>query len=205
MWMSELSERSGVPVATVKFYLREGLLPPGEATGATRARYDESHVERLRLIRALVDVAGMGLDRVRRVLVAIDDEDAGLDAAIGSAHTELSPVPPAEPSTTNRDRVARLLRTRRWRARPDGRHATAVAAALDAMEAAGQPLRDDALTAYAEAAAIVAKADLVDIGGRTRAGATTYAVLGTVLSEPVLLALRRTAQEDLARRRLARR
>lgn len=203
--MSELSERSGVPVATVKFYLREQLLPPGEATGATRARYEESHVERLRLIRALVDVGGMGLERVRRVLAAVDDEDAGLDAAIGSAHTELSPQPATEPSRASRDRVAGLLRTRRWRTTADGRHATALAAALDAMDAAGQPLRDDALEAYADAAAIVAKADLGRIGGRTRAGATTYAVLGTVLCEPVLLALRRVAQEDLARRRLSRR
>ena len=28
--MSELSERTGVPVPTIKYYLREGLLPEGE-------------------------------------------------------------------------------------------------------------------------------------------------------------------------------
>ena len=67
MWMAELSERSGVPVPTIKFYLREGLLPRGEARGATRAAYDVDHVRRLRLIRALVDGAGFGLDRVREV------------------------------------------------------------------------------------------------------------------------------------------
>ncbi|MDP3890043.1 MerR family transcriptional regulator, partial [Nocardioides sp.] len=71
--MSELSRRSGVSVPTIKYYLREGLLPPGEATGATRAVYDATHVRRLRLIRALVDVAGMRLDRVREVLAAVDD------------------------------------------------------------------------------------------------------------------------------------
>src|SRR3712207_5013944 len=100
MWMAELSKRTGVSVATIKFYLREGLLPPGEATGATRARYDDHHVERLRLIRALVDVAGMRLERVRRVLEAVDDETRSLEAAIGSAHTELSPEPESEPSAT---------------------------------------------------------------------------------------------------------
>ena len=66
MWMSQLSERSDLPVPTIKFYLREGLLHPGEAVGATRARYDDSHVRRLRLVRALIDVAGMRLDDVRR-------------------------------------------------------------------------------------------------------------------------------------------
>ena len=32
MWMAELAERSGVPVPTIKFYLREGLLPRGGRT-----------------------------------------------------------------------------------------------------------------------------------------------------------------------------
>jgi len=54
--MAELSRSSGVPVATIKYYLREGLLPPGEATSATRAEYDETHLRRLQLIRALVEI-----------------------------------------------------------------------------------------------------------------------------------------------------
>ena len=33
MKISQLSQASGVPVATIKFYLREELLPPGESTG----------------------------------------------------------------------------------------------------------------------------------------------------------------------------
>ncbi|WP_346281659.1 MerR family DNA-binding transcriptional regulator, partial [Pseudonocardia sp.] len=32
MRMAELSARTGVPIPTIKFYLREGLLPPGERT-----------------------------------------------------------------------------------------------------------------------------------------------------------------------------
>jgi DNA-binding transcriptional MerR regulator len=203
MWMSELSERSGVPVPTVKYYLREGLLPPGEATGATRARYDERHVERLRLIRALVDVAGMSLARVRTVLATVDDDTLALDAAIGSAHTELSPDPATEPSVAAQERVARLVRRHRWRVEAGGRHARALAAALDAMDAAGQPLGDDVLEVYVRAAADIARADLSSMGGLTREGAATYAVLGTLLTEPVLVSLRRMAQESLARRRLS--
>jgi DNA-binding transcriptional MerR regulator len=205
MWMSELSERSGVPVPTVKYYLREGLLPPGEATGATRARYDERHVERLRLIRALVDVAGMSLARVRTVLATVDDDTLALDAAIGSAHTELSAEPATEPSAESVERVARLIRARRWQVEPDGRHARALAAALDAMDAAGQPLGDDVLETYVQAAADIARADLGTLRGLSREGATTFAVLGTLLTEPVLVSLRRMAQENLARRKLGRR
>ena len=35
MRLAELSERSGVPTATIKYYLREGLLPPGRQVNAT--------------------------------------------------------------------------------------------------------------------------------------------------------------------------
>ncbi|MGI8645472.1 MAG: MerR family transcriptional regulator, partial [Nocardioides sp.] len=42
--MAELSSRSGVPVPTIKFYLREGILASGEVTSATRAHYSEGHV-----------------------------------------------------------------------------------------------------------------------------------------------------------------
>ena len=41
MKISELSSRSGVPVATVKFYLREGLLAAGEKSSQNQASYDD--------------------------------------------------------------------------------------------------------------------------------------------------------------------
>lgn len=205
VWMSELSQRSGVPVPTVKYYLREGLLPPGVATGATRAAYDDSHVERLRLIRALVGVGGLGLNRVRAVISAIDDTRADLHEVLASAHEELSPRPEREPSEESRDQVARLVKARRWKVDPRGRHAEALAAALDAMRAADQELPEEALTTYADAAALVAKQEIGSMSGESREGAATYAVIGTVLAGPVLLTMRRLAQEDLSRRRFARR
>ena len=51
MRISELASRSGVPPATVKYYLREGLLHPGRALSRTQADYDASHVDRVRLVR----------------------------------------------------------------------------------------------------------------------------------------------------------
>ncbi len=197
--MSELSARSGVPVATIKYYLREQLLPPGEATGATRARYDEAHVRRLRLVRALVEVGGLGLERVRRVLAAVDDESLSVEESIGAAHTLLSPDVEATPES--RERVAAWAADRGWLVSPDSRHARALAAALDAMAAAGQPMSDELLGTYVDAAWQVARADLARVGDRDATDATTFAVIGTVLTEPVLLSLRRIAQVDVARSR----
>ena len=75
MRMAELSAESGVPVATIKYYLREGLLPPGERTSPNQARYDREHVRRLKLVRALLDVGGLSIARVREVLDGIDEND----------------------------------------------------------------------------------------------------------------------------------
>ena len=46
MRMSELSRLSGVSVTTIKYYLREGLLPAGRQLSATQAEYDGSHLRR---------------------------------------------------------------------------------------------------------------------------------------------------------------
>lgn len=201
VWMSELSRRSGVPVPTIKFYLREGLLPAGEAVGATRAAYDDGHVRRLRLIRALVDVGGMRLDRVRAVLAAVDDTRADLHQVLASAHEQLSPAPAGEVGADSRAQVAALVRRREWRVQPDGRHAVALAAALDALAAAGQPLAEAQLSTYADGAGLVAKGEIDSMTGEDREDAAIYAVTGTVLAEPVLLALRRMAQEHFSGQR----
>ena len=85
MRISELSEQTGVPVPTIKYYLREGLLPEGERTSATQAVYGEKHVERLRVIRALLD-AGVSIAETPRVVAALDDPPASPHELLGTAH-----------------------------------------------------------------------------------------------------------------------
>jgi DNA-binding transcriptional MerR regulator len=72
MKISDLVERTGVPLSTIKFYLREGLLPPGRRSAPNQARYDERHAERLDLIRALREVAGLPLESVREVIEELE-------------------------------------------------------------------------------------------------------------------------------------
>jgi DNA-binding transcriptional MerR regulator len=203
MQMSQLSQASGVPVATVKYYLREGLLPPGEATSATRATYDERHLRRLRLIRALVEVGHLRLDTVRAVLAAVEDETADLHHVIGAAHTALAPSGTA--SAPARDAVDRLLRRRRWRVPDDSTNRRALALAFQGLERAGVTLDDAVLDVYADAAAAIARTDVDSVPTDTAEHAVEHVVVGTVLLEPVLLALRRLAQEHLSGRRLGRR
>jgi len=201
MWLAELSARSGVPIPTIKYYRREGLLPAGDLVGAGRARYDETHLERLRLVRALVGVAGMPISRVHEVLAVIDDDTVPVATAMGSAHGWLSADPHQDPTDASLTRVRAVLRGRRWRVGPDSRHARALAAALDAMDHAGVAMSDETLTTYADAAGEVARVDLASTADLSRTRAVERAITGTLLGEPVLLALRRLAQEGLARRR----
>ncbi len=199
--MSELSQRSGLPVPTIKYYLRDGLLPAGEAVGATRAVYDDSHVRRLRLVRALTDVAGMRLEDVRRVLTAIDDPALSRHEAIGSAHTRLTPLVTHSGDDVQRSRVEELLNRHDWRLDEHSAHREALAGALAALADLGHPPTDEVLDVYADAAELISERDVASLDETDRAGATEHAVVSTLLLEPVLLTLRRIAQENASRRR----
>lgn len=89
MKVAELSEQSGVPIPTIKYYLREGLLMRGALTAPNQADYGAAHLERLSLVRTLVEVAEMDLAQVRKVVDALADPDISQHEAIGSAFYSL--------------------------------------------------------------------------------------------------------------------
>jgi DNA-binding transcriptional MerR regulator len=69
--MSELAERSGVSAGTIKHYLREGLLGPGDdvvRTSRNMAYYPAEYVERLQLIKRLQEERFMPLRVIRDLL-----------------------------------------------------------------------------------------------------------------------------------------
>lgn len=199
MRISELARRSGVPVATVKYYLREGLLPAGELTGATQARYGKEHLARLRLIRALLGPGGLSIARTRAVLAAVDDPATSLHAALGAAHGALPAVSGgAAPDLA--DARAHLARWG-WQVHEHSPALGQFAAAIQALAAAGYPPSDALLDRYADAAGRLARQDVADVPTQSLADAVRFVVINTLLLEPVLLALRRLAQQDASRRR----
>src|SRR5687768_16016658 len=162
MWIAELSRRTEVPVATIKYYLREGLLAPGEAVGATRSRYDEAHVRRLRLIRALVESGGLSLARVRSVLAEVDEESRELHDVLGAAHGALIPDD-LTATVESRLRVDELIADRGWLVYTESQDRILLAGALDALEKVGYHLDDELLETYASAAAQVAEAEVAQL------------------------------------------
>jgi DNA-binding transcriptional MerR regulator len=89
MRISELSSQTGIPIATIKFYLRENLLQEGRRTAATQAQYDDGHVARLRLIRALLGPGGLSVSATRQVIRAIEEPPESLHELLGVAATAL--------------------------------------------------------------------------------------------------------------------
>jgi len=68
--ISELAERADVPVATVRHYLREGLLPEPVKTSRNMAYYPPEFVDRIRLIKRLQEERFMPLKVIRDALLA---------------------------------------------------------------------------------------------------------------------------------------
>lgn len=71
--IGELSRRSGVPVATLKFYVREGLITPARKSGRTMAWYHPSVVDRIRSIRELQERQFLPLDVIRKTIERTSD------------------------------------------------------------------------------------------------------------------------------------
>jgi len=73
--MGELAEASGVSAATIKHYLREGLLPEPVKTSRNMAYYPAEFVDRIKLIKQLQEERYMPL-RVIKDLLEEDPERA---------------------------------------------------------------------------------------------------------------------------------
>ncbi|MEU0284062.1 MerR family transcriptional regulator [Streptomyces sp. NPDC052492] len=202
MRISELSRRSGVSNATIKYYLREGLLPPGRATAATQAEYDESHLRRLRLIRALTGVRGLSVASAKQVLDASSAHQTDTHRLLGivfgiwpseAGRPETQADGPPEPSPE----AAALIEAMGWSVSDYNPARQVIDQTLRTLRSLGIDYDWQTLLPYAELAARTARHDLDRLDTITDPlEKAEQAVLLTFLLEPALMALRRLAQED---------
>lgn len=209
MRLAELSERSGVATATIKYYLREGLLPPGERVTATQAEYGEEHLRRLRLVRALIQVGRVPVATARQVLTAVDEESdqAGRMGAAVFALPHGPEPDEADPVTAQaQERAVELLDRLGWESEPVTPPHRMLVASLATLLRLGYPCGLDRLLPYGRAAGQIAEVDvsLIDEGFEPATTQLEAAVALTVLYEPVLLSLRRLAHSEEVLRRFRR-
>jgi DNA-binding transcriptional MerR regulator len=116
MKIGELAEASGVPVPTIKHYLREGLLPEGTKTSRNMAYYPPELVDRIKLIKQLQEERFMPLKAIKAVLdegperarALVELEDRILERALGEERTRTSAAEVRERYGVPRDVLDRL-------------------------------------------------------------------------------------------------
>lgn len=119
MRISELAEQSGVTVATIKYYVREGLLPPGSKVGERRAEYGDRHVARLRLLRVLREVGDVPVADLKEIVDAVQDESLTMHQTYGAAFDALA-RPSGPVSAEMRALAAAVVQQAGWtHVRPD--------------------------------------------------------------------------------------
>ncbi|MFD7016816.1 MerR family transcriptional regulator [Streptomyces sp. NPDC059161] len=210
MRLAELSERSGVSTAMIKYYLRQGMLAPGRKVGATTADYDESHLRRLRLVRALIEVGRLPVAAAKEVIGYVDDDSLDRTMRLGAALWALPHGPDPDDNDASvaaaRTEVDRLLQVLGWSTArelgelsPDHRALIVAVATLNRL---GYAWDAELMAPYAELMHQAAVRDLDFVETHpSEAEKVETAVAATVLFEPVLRALHRLAQQEESARR----
>ncbi|MDX6662794.1 MAG: hypothetical protein QOG09_896 [Solirubrobacterales bacterium] len=114
--MGELAEASGVSAATIKHYLREGLLPEPVRTSRNMAYYPPEFAERIRLIKQLQEerfmplrvIKGMLEDDPERARALVELEDRILERALAGEKERTSPAEVARRYEVPREVLDRL-------------------------------------------------------------------------------------------------
>lgn len=199
MKIAELSQLSGVSIPTIKYYLREGLLPAGIATARNQADYSAAHLHRLTLIRTLVDVGRLSISSVRAVIAALDEQKLSLHDTLGVAHDALPPQRPDTNSESDLElavtHVNEYIARLGWTGSDTSPARYALAQALVSLRRLGRDCGPEVFDLYARHANQLATREIASLsanGDRDRT--VEEAVVGTVVFEAALTALRRLAE-----------
>jgi DNA-binding transcriptional MerR regulator len=206
MRIGELSKATDVPVPTIKYYLREGLLPPGELSSPNQASYGETHIRRLRLIRALIELAQVPVATVKEILESLDSDTEPLHEQIGRAHRALTPTrrlcATDEARTAAAARVADLIHDRGWSVDPEAPALATLIDTIAALSSLGQDSLVAHLDTYADSVEAFTALEIEAVTANpTRDQLAESVVIGTILGETVISSLRLLAQESISAER----
>lgn len=207
MKISELAKITQTPLSTLKYWIRIGLVPAGERLNRTQASYSEDHVRRVRFVKILRTTAKLPVETIEQVLRAMTGADPTAShpayevlACLPLGHESLEPDALVDGALV--EEVTQTLRELPWTG-PDERHfhAAELAQSIQAIRDSILPdygRRDlEALAAAAwqlsEAEFAAARSVPQTVADDDVDGPVLRAILGTILLEPILLALRRNA------------
>ena len=200
MRISELSETSGVPVPTIKFYLREGLLHAGEKLTPRLTEYDETHRRRLGLLRILREVGDVPVDRLGQLVATTQSRHSSVHEMLAAASEALAPEPaPAGPGRAAVREVADgLIADAGWsNVGPDSVDRDNLASVLEAIVRYQTHTSDPAvLMHYVQAADQIARNEIWHLDtSKDRLEFLEEMVVGQVVFGRLLAILRRLGEE----------
>ena len=141
------------------------------------------------------------MHRTREILAIIDSPQPDLYDTLGRAVAALPPYPDPELHTDHPR--ARAVLERLGQLYDPGYAAVAqLEDALRAAEEAGVAIDDERIDVYGTHLRAIAEFDVARMPQGAPSSSIEYAVLGTALYEPIILALRRLAHQDVAARTL---
>lgn len=199
MKLSALAEATGTSTASIKYYLRAGLLPPGVKRNQTTAVYDASHVERLELIAALRQLVGLSIEQIGTLTAVINDPQASmLDVMqtaqmLGGGLPPLSADSPAaqDARTAAEARVTAVMEAQGWPDAPSAARAAATSVVAEMTEM-GLEVSDEYLQLIGAAVDMISGSDLDVSGSRDRMA--MHVAVGTHRYSRLVLALLQLGQ-----------
>lgn len=185
-----------MPVATIKYYIREGLIQPGQDLDTDGA----DTLEQLRLIRGLVHIVGLSIRQVRQILGLIHSRELNL-ADMMTDVTVVLPLagtrPGREKDTTDLTPARAALADSGFDDLPDAPYVDQLLEAMTLADECNVGMDAEHLAAYVRAARECARADFLDLPLDVPSQAAQAAVLGTAIYDPILVGLRRLAHREL--------
>jgi DNA-binding transcriptional MerR regulator len=88
--IGEIAKKSGVPPSTIRYYVRQGLLPEPDKVNKSMAYYDERCIEKIQAIRHLQERKYFPLSVIKNILrrmdkgMSLDEAEAIEDAVFGT-------------------------------------------------------------------------------------------------------------------------
>lgn len=193
-----------MPAATIKYYVREGLVPGGERTGYNQVDYGEEHVRRIRLVRALVETGSLPIAKVREVLEKASDPERDIDGALGvAAHVMARTSEVAEPGQDDLREAYAIAERNGWNtALLEHDRVKMLADVIGTLRLLDMEALIDRADDYARAARIVAETDIEMLASLSdRDEILETMILGTVLGDALFAAMRRLAHIEMSGRR----
>lgn len=104
--MSVFADRAGVPIPTIKRYLREGLLPEPVRTSKNMAYYDPALIPRVRAVKRLQAEMFLPLRVIRQVLDRLEDDEIPAAIALEATVARVLLGQAAKDSLSRRQAIA---------------------------------------------------------------------------------------------------